>query len=222
MEAVFQQTIHEARERGHTVLLSSHILAQVEALSDRISIIRTGRAVESGPLEQMRHVTRTTFELSTDGVAVLRGLEAVRHLRTAHGRVVFEADGEQIPEVMRAGRDAGGLDRRASADVGAAAAAALRAGRRSRVRGGGEHPMRTTVPALLSAVVAAAAVVGGMRHVSAEEPRGRAEAVLSVFGHLAEVPLEDFDPVPFWTLSAAGVLGIVLGVLGFRRREIAG
>lgn len=101
MEAVFQQTIHEARERGHTVLLSSHILAQVEALSDRISIIRQGRTVESGTLEQMRHFTRTTFELSIDDDVALRRHEAVRNLRSEHGKVVFEVDGEQVPAVMR-------------------------------------------------------------------------------------------------------------------------
>src|SRR6185295_1368141 len=61
MEAAFQATIREERERGRTVLLSSHILAEVEALCDRVSIIRDGRNVESGTLSELRHLTRTSI-----------------------------------------------------------------------------------------------------------------------------------------------------------------
>jgi ABC-2 type transport system ATP-binding protein len=66
MEAVFQECIREARDAGRTVLLSSHILAQVEVLADRISIIRQGRIVESGTLAELRHLTRTTITAETD------------------------------------------------------------------------------------------------------------------------------------------------------------
>ncbi|MCP3425719.1 ABC transporter ATP-binding protein [Rothia sp. AR01] len=59
MEHVFQEVVGEARERGATVLLSSHILAEVESLADRLSIIRRGRIVETGTLEDLRHQTRT-------------------------------------------------------------------------------------------------------------------------------------------------------------------
>jgi ABC-2 type transport system ATP-binding protein len=60
MEAVFTECVREARDEGRTVLLSSHILAEVEALADRVSIIREGRVVESGTLTQLRHLTRTS------------------------------------------------------------------------------------------------------------------------------------------------------------------
>jgi len=60
MESAFQTTIREVRDRGGTVLLSSHILAEVESLCDRVSIIRAGRNVESGTLDQLRHLHRTS------------------------------------------------------------------------------------------------------------------------------------------------------------------
>jgi ABC-2 type transport system ATP-binding protein len=60
MEAVFKKYIRQAKADGRTVLLSSHILAQVEELCDRVSIIRQGRAVESGTMADLRHLTRTT------------------------------------------------------------------------------------------------------------------------------------------------------------------
>ncbi|MGA5199927.1 ABC transporter ATP-binding protein, partial [Streptomyces exfoliatus] len=59
MEEVFQTCVAEERDRGRTVLLSSHVLSEVEALCDRVSIIRKGRTVESGSLGELRHLTRT-------------------------------------------------------------------------------------------------------------------------------------------------------------------
>jgi ABC-2 type transport system ATP-binding protein len=61
MEATFQYAIQEEREQGRTELLSSHILAEVEALCDKVSIIRDGRNVETGTLSEMRHLTRTSI-----------------------------------------------------------------------------------------------------------------------------------------------------------------
>ena len=60
MEAQFRDCIAEQRAHGQTVLLSSHILAEVEALCDRVSIIRNGVTVESGTLGELRHLTRTS------------------------------------------------------------------------------------------------------------------------------------------------------------------
>src|SRR5690348_6601986 len=74
MEDVFRQVVREEQQRaGRTVLLSSHILSEVEALCDRVTIIREGRAVETGTLADMRHLTRTSIEVSLAGPAV--GLE---------------------------------------------------------------------------------------------------------------------------------------------------
>jgi ABC-2 type transport system ATP-binding protein len=102
MEAVFQDCIREAKAAGATVLLSSHILAQVEVLADRISIIRQGRIVESGTLEQLRHLHRTTITAevaeATDALAQLPG---IHHLEAVDGHVRFEVDGDHTEPVMR-------------------------------------------------------------------------------------------------------------------------
>jgi ABC-2 type transport system ATP-binding protein len=63
MEEVFQQCVQEERDNGRTVLLSSHILSEVEALCDRVSIVRKGRTVESGSLADLRHLTRTSISV---------------------------------------------------------------------------------------------------------------------------------------------------------------
>lgn len=66
MEAVFQDCIRELKEQGKTVLLSSHILAEVEALCDRVTIIRAGRSVQTGTLDELRHLHRTTIKVHTE------------------------------------------------------------------------------------------------------------------------------------------------------------
>src|SRR3954469_20686225 len=66
MEEVFRECVAEERERGRTVLLSSHILSEVEALCDRVTIIRAGRTVETGTLSELRHLTRITIDAETD------------------------------------------------------------------------------------------------------------------------------------------------------------
>jgi ABC-2 type transport system ATP-binding protein len=76
MEAVFRECVQDEREHGRTVLLSSHILAEVEALCDRVSIIRDGKTVESGSLQELRHLTRTTIEAETlDGERIVERVE---------------------------------------------------------------------------------------------------------------------------------------------------
>jgi len=102
MEAVFKECVTELRERGRTVLLSSHILAEVEALCDRVSIIRQGRLVESGSLADLRHLTRTTIVAETarpaTTVATLPGIHA---FQTEDGRVRFDVDAEHLDAVVR-------------------------------------------------------------------------------------------------------------------------
>ena len=103
MEAAFRDWINaEERARGRTVLLSSHILAEVEALADRVSIIRAGRIVESGTLADLRHLTRTsvTAELAAppDGLANLAG---VHNLEVDGTRVRFQVDSPCLDEALR-------------------------------------------------------------------------------------------------------------------------
>ena len=76
MEEVFRSCVADERERGRTVLLSSHILSEVEALCDRVTIIRSGRTVETGSLAELRHLTRITIEADTaDGEHVVEQVE---------------------------------------------------------------------------------------------------------------------------------------------------
>ena len=97
MEAVFAETIDEARAGGATVLLSSHILAQVERLCDGVSIIRGGRIVETGSLEQLRHLTRTTVTAETARPAEqLDALTGIHNVRVEGRRIAFEVDGEHL------------------------------------------------------------------------------------------------------------------------------
>jgi ABC-2 type transport system ATP-binding protein len=103
MEAVFQDCIREVKEAGNTVLLSSHILAQVEVLADRISIIRRGRIVEAGTLAELRHLTRTTVTVGTvEPAADLASLRGVHDLRQVGELVRFEVDGDRVDEAVRA------------------------------------------------------------------------------------------------------------------------
>ncbi len=65
MERVFQKCIREAKEEGKSVFLSSHILSEVERLCDRVSIIRQGKIIETGTMEELRHLTRTNIAVQT-------------------------------------------------------------------------------------------------------------------------------------------------------------
>jgi ABC-2 type transport system ATP-binding protein len=69
MEVAFRDTVHEARARGQTVFLSSHILSEVEALCDRVGILREGRLVEEGTLAALRHLSAQTVDITFDGPA---------------------------------------------------------------------------------------------------------------------------------------------------------
>ncbi|HET9516391.1 MAG TPA: ABC transporter ATP-binding protein [Actinoplanes sp.] len=102
MESVFQQCIHEVKQQGRTVLLSSHILAEIEALCDRVSIIRLGRTVESGTLAELRHLTRTSIAVQTS--RPLTGLDAlpgVHDVAVDDGHTRFDVDAAQLDTVIR-------------------------------------------------------------------------------------------------------------------------
>ena len=103
MEAAFRDVILQEKRRGdRTVLLSSHILSEVEALCDRVTIIRAGRTVESGTLDDMRHLTRTSIRAeltgAPDGLATLAG---VHDLRTDGDRVAFEVDTDALEPALQ-------------------------------------------------------------------------------------------------------------------------
>ena len=103
MEAVFQDCIREESGQGRTVLLSSHILAEAEALCDRVSIIRSGRTVQHGTLDELRHLTRTTVVAETLQPADrLEDVPGVTHVhRPVAGRVGFDVDTDHLDEAMR-------------------------------------------------------------------------------------------------------------------------
>jgi ABC-2 type transport system ATP-binding protein len=108
MENVFQECVADARDRGVTVLLSSHILAETEALCQRVTIIRAGRTVESGTLETMRHLSRTSIKAEMIGdpgdVALIKGVEdVVIDGHTLHAQVESESLGEVIKRLGDAG-----------------------------------------------------------------------------------------------------------------------
>jgi ABC-2 type transport system ATP-binding protein len=108
MEAVFQDCILDATAQGRTVLLSSHILAEVERLCDRVTIIRRGRTVQQGTLAELRHLTRTTVVAETrNPVHALASLPGVHDLEVDDLRVSFDVDTDALDEAVAALVDAG-------------------------------------------------------------------------------------------------------------------
>jgi ABC-2 type transport system ATP-binding protein len=101
MEEVFQRCIEDERAGGRTVLLSSHILSEVEALCDRVSIIRKGRTVETGSLSDLRHLTRTSISVELanppNGLAALPGVHGAK---IDGKRVSFEVDTARLDSVL--------------------------------------------------------------------------------------------------------------------------
>nr|WP_203715329.1 ABC transporter ATP-binding protein [Asanoa siamensis] len=102
MEAQFQHCVHQAKEEGRTVLLSSHILAEVEALCDRVSIIRLGRTVETGTLRELRHLTRTSIAVETaQPLSGIDALPGVHDLVVDDHHARFDVDTAQLDAVVR-------------------------------------------------------------------------------------------------------------------------
>ena len=102
MEATFRECVEEEHHLGRTVLLSSHILAEVEALCDRVSIIRNGKMVESGSLDELRHLRRPSIsaDLTRSG-SWLKGVPGIHNLRVQDHHVEFEVDPDRLTEVLR-------------------------------------------------------------------------------------------------------------------------
>ncbi|WP_280215907.1 ABC transporter ATP-binding protein [Nocardia cyriacigeorgica] len=108
MEQVFRDCVAEAAERGVTVLLSSHILSEVEVLCERVTIIRSGRTVESGTLDSMRHLSRTsiTAELTGDP-GDLSALPGVEDVQLDDRTLRCQVDSEHLGELIRILGDTG-------------------------------------------------------------------------------------------------------------------
>jgi ABC-2 type transport system ATP-binding protein len=109
MEEVFRQVIlADQKDNGRTVLLSSHILAEVEALCDRVTIIRDGRAVETGTLADLRHLTRTSIQAQLTRPATgLAEVPGVHDLRSHNSHVTFDVDTAELDTVLRQLTEAG-------------------------------------------------------------------------------------------------------------------
>lgn len=101
MEVVFQREVRRARERGASVLLSSHILSEVEQVCDRVSIIRAGRVVDDGTLDDLRHLTRTQVSFADPGGA-LAPFVGAHDLQRRDGRVHFTVDTADVASLLPA------------------------------------------------------------------------------------------------------------------------
>ena len=111
MEVMFRREIARVRAAGATVLLSSHILSEVEQLCDRVSIIRAGKIVESGTLDELRHLTRTEISFEGTDAAAAAGIAGAHDPLLEDGRVRFTVDSDAVagmlPELAR--REVAGL-----------------------------------------------------------------------------------------------------------------
>ena len=102
MEQVFQECISEVKKAGKSVLLSSHILSEVEKLCDKVSIIRQGQIIESGTLQELRHLTRTRVKLETaEPIANLDQVEGIHDLEILDRGVIFHVDTDRIGAVIK-------------------------------------------------------------------------------------------------------------------------
>ncbi|MFT2017337.1 ATP-binding cassette domain-containing protein [Streptomyces sp. 796.1] len=108
MEEVFRDCVSEERDRGRTVLLSSHILSEVEALCDRVSIIRKGKTVETGSLSSLRHLTRTSVTAELDSAPNgLTSLPGVHDVDVQGRRVKLQVDTDKLNAVVKQLSEAG-------------------------------------------------------------------------------------------------------------------
>ena len=100
MEATFRECVNDERREGRTILLSSHLLAEAEALADRVTIIRQGKTVETGTLAEMRHLTRISVEAELAAPAALDGMPGVHELTGTGTTVRCQVDSAALDEVV--------------------------------------------------------------------------------------------------------------------------
>ena len=101
MEKVFHECVLEVKSQGKSVLLSSHILSEVEKLCDKVSIIRKGKIIQTGTLSEIRHLTRTNVFVQTmKPMTDIEKISGVYHVKRDENGVSFELDSEETPNVM--------------------------------------------------------------------------------------------------------------------------
>ncbi len=101
MESLFQEEVRKLKDKGKTILLSSHILSEVERLCDSINIIKDGKIIEKGELKEMRHLSMSNITLSTkDPVEGLENLAFVRDYAFVNGYVNFKIENEKIGDLL--------------------------------------------------------------------------------------------------------------------------
>ncbi|WP_339230255.1 ABC transporter ATP-binding protein [Oceanobacillus sp. FSL K6-2867] len=102
MERIFQECVQEAKEAGKSVLLSSHILSEVERLCDRVGIIREGQIIERGTLDELRHLTRTNLTIQTkELITTLDEFPGIHNLEKEGHNLSFQVDTEEMDAIIR-------------------------------------------------------------------------------------------------------------------------
>ncbi|WP_430786978.1 ATP-binding cassette domain-containing protein [Virgibacillus flavescens] len=101
MEAVFQDEVEKIKESGKAILLSSHILSEVERLADKVVIIRQGEIVETGTLDELRHLTRSTITIETEAdVAAMANVDGVFNFEQKENQATFSADNQYLNDIL--------------------------------------------------------------------------------------------------------------------------
>ncbi|MCM3400099.1 ABC transporter ATP-binding protein [Oceanobacillus profundus] len=102
MERIFQECVQEAKDAGKSVLLSSHILSEVERLCDRVGIIREGKIIERGTLDELRHLTRTNLTIQTkELITNLEEFTGIHNLEKEGHNLSFQVDTEEMDAIIR-------------------------------------------------------------------------------------------------------------------------
>ncbi|NCU18498.1 ABC transporter ATP-binding protein [Pallidibacillus pasinlerensis] len=102
MEHIFQESVREVKNEGKTVFLSSHILSEVEKLCDKVAIIRQGKIIDDGSLQEMRHLTRNKMTVQTkEPITELEKLPGVHNIEKENGDISFHVDTDQLDTVIR-------------------------------------------------------------------------------------------------------------------------
>ncbi|MEJ6949477.1 ABC transporter ATP-binding protein [Natronospora cellulosivora (SeqCode)] len=102
MERVFQQCVMDIKRQGKSILLSSHILSEVEKLCDKVSIIREGKIIEAGSLDELRHLTRTSMSIKTrEEIPSLDEVKGIHDIQEKDDLLTFQVDTEELSDIIK-------------------------------------------------------------------------------------------------------------------------